>query len=334
MRNDGRQRAWVSRIDSDQGDLDGQIEQMAGWLRLGEQIKGDTRLFLKPNLTYSICKEGVTTGPVFLEAVVRFFRGLTEDITIVESDGGSHAWSAEEAFSGHRIPELCKKYGVKAMNLTKQARRVVETDVAGKRVAVELPVPLLDESDYFITLPVPKVHLMTKVTLGFKNQWGCLPDVKRLRNHPEFAQKIVAIHKLLKTRLAIFDGKTFLNRSGPMEGDPVQMNLLIAGDVGASSLLCCKLMGINPKTVKHLRVAANEGEMPFSIGDIQVNCADVAKFAKEPFYLERSTLSWVTLMVFHSDLLTRLIYDSSFAKPIHELLYLMRGRPKDFSPKW
>lgn len=41
--------------------------------------------------------------------------------------------------------------------------------------------------------------------------------------------------------------------------------------------------------------------------------------------------NWVTLGIFHSNLLTRLFYDSSFAGPIHESIYLIRGKPKDIT---
>ncbi len=45
--------------------------------------------------------------------------------------------------------------------------------------------------------------------------------MKRLReHHADFARKVLAINKILKPRLAIFDGTWFLDRSGPLEGDP------------------------------------------------------------------------------------------------------------------
>jgi len=63
-------------------------------------------------------------------------------------------------------------------------------------VTVESPVFLLDEVDVFVILPVPKVHVMTRVSLGFKNQWGCQPGAMRLRDHPASAKKILAINML------------------------------------------------------------------------------------------------------------------------------------------
>jgi uncharacterized protein (DUF362 family) len=176
--------------------------------------------------------------------------------------------------------------------------------------------------------------MMTGVSLGFKNQWGCLPDVKRLRNHSDFARKVLAINKILKPQLAIFDGTWFLDRSGPLEGDPIRKDLLIAsGDAGAGSMVCCKLMGIEPGSVPHLRRAIAEGMMPATIDGLATNVA-IDAFKGSALRLQRSWLQWLTLGIFHSRLATIALYDSPFAGPAHDLVYLLRGRPADFSPKW
>jgi uncharacterized protein (DUF362 family) len=324
-------RVWISRI----GDaLEREIEHALEWLGWRAVIDSDTRVAIKPNLTYPIHKPGVTTSPAMLEALIRVLGARTRHITIVESDGGCGAWTAEEAFRGHDIFEMCRRHGTRAINFTNYPREQVETEIAGRRVRVELSRFLTRESDVFITVPVPKLHAMTGVSLGFKNQWGCLPDVKRLREHAEFARKVLAINKILKPRLAIFDGTWFLDRSGPLEGDPIRSDLLIASnDVGAGSLGCCALMGIDPRRIAHLRLAMAEGMMPSTIADIVTN-APLPQFEGPRLELQRTMLQWLTLGVFHSRLATIAFYDSPLAKPIHELLYSLRGRPVDFSPKW
>ena len=220
------------------------------------------------------------------------------------------------------------------MNLTEYPREWVETELFGRQIKLEMSRLLLHETDVFITMPVPKVHVMTRVSLGFKNQWGCLPDVKRLRNHHDFAYKVLAINKLLNPQMVIFDGTYFLNRTGPMEGDPVKMNLLIASDdTGAGSLACCELMQINPKSISHLRLAIKEGMMPNSLEQVDLN-TPLEPFIGQKFYLQRRVIHWLTLWVFKCRVGTMLAYDSMFAKPLHDILYFFRGRPKDFAPRW
>ncbi len=324
-------KVWISRVD---GDIDREIERALEWLDWSAIVAPNARVSIKPNLTYPTYKPGVTTSPAVLEALMRALSSRTRNINVVESDGGSYSWPAEEAFSGHGIPEMCRRYGARAVNLTNYPRETVETGIAGSIVSVELSRLLTRETDVFITMPVPKLHMMTGVSLGFKNQWGCLPDTKRLRHHSDFARKILAINKILQPRLAIFDGTYFLDRSGPLEGDPVRKDLLIASnDAGAGSRACCEVMGIDPRSIPHLRLAMAEAMMPATSESLVTNDG-IGAFIGPAFKLKRTWFQWLTLGIFHSRVITRVLYDSPFARPAHELLYLFRGRPADFSPKW
>lgn len=310
------------------------MEAALAWLDWSSIIERDARVAIKPNLTWPIHKPGVTTSPKMIEALVRALTARTHNITIVESDGGSNSWSAEQAFAGHGIPETCHRYGVRQVNLTHYPREVVETEIADRPVAVELSRLLTRETDVFITVPVPKLHAMTGVSLGFKNQWGCLPDVKRLRHHADFARKILAINKILKPRLAIFDGTWFLDRGGPLEGDPIGKDLLIASsDAGAGTWVCCELMGIDPRSVAHLRLAIAEAMMPSATSEIATNVA-LDAFMGPAFRLQRTWRQRLSRAAFRSRLATIALYDSPLAKPAHDLLYLLSRRPAEFSPKW
>ena len=86
----------MGRTRPDQTDLRDRLEQMADWLGREDRIQRNGRVALKPKLTYSFHKEGVTTSPLFLEVVVGVLREITGNITIVESNGGSNAEGAFE----------------------------------------------------------------------------------------------------------------------------------------------------------------------------------------------------------------------------------------------
>ncbi len=309
------------------------MQDAFSWMGDG-MIKADSRVFIKPNLTYPFYKTGVTTSPDFMEALVQVLLDTTRHITFVESDGGSNAWTADQAMAGHGIAELCQRYGIRMMNLTERPRRAVVQEINGRRITIELSAEMLDESDLFITMPVPKVHVMTYLTLGFKNQWGCIPDVKRQRHHPEFDHTILAVNKLLRTRLGVYDGSYFLDHTGPMEGNPIRKDMVVmSNDIGSGDLICSHLMQIPATKASHLRLAQKVGMMPSRIGDVRLNCS-IDEFIEERFHLQRTPMNLLTLAAFHNKLLTGLFYDSRYAKPLHQLLYSLRGRPKDFSPRW
>lgn len=294
------------------------------WLQLREIVPNGARVFLKPNLTWREPMPGVTTTPAFIAGVVAALRDRTPHLIIGESDGGYHSFKAEEAFKSHGLYDLRDTFGVQVVNLSDGPSESRTVDIAGYPVTVELPGFLLHEVDVFITLPVPKVHAMSGVSLGLKNQWGCQPGTMRLRNHPDFARKILAINKVLKPRLALFDGTYFLDKTGPMIGEPVRMDLLIASDdVGAGDLACCELMGIDISQVRHLRLAQREGMMPRSMEEVRLN-QSLDPFKTHQFQLRRSLINYIALMAFHSRLVTRLFYDSIAAGPIHRVLYAVR----------
>jgi uncharacterized protein (DUF362 family) len=311
-------RVWTGAL------TDGAIREALSFVEWERLIPAGARVALKPNLTWREPMAGVTTTPAFIRGVVQALVERTSRITIVESDGGYHAFKAEEAFASHGLYELAQRHGIHVRNLSAgpAAPRTVEID--GRPVTVELPRLLLEETDVFITLPVPKVHVMTQVSLGFKNQWGCQPGTMRLRNHPEFVTKILAIHRALAPRLALYDGTYFLDRTGPMVGEAVPMGLLVAADdVGAGDLVCCTIMDVEPRRVAHLRLAQRLGLMPRTLAEIRLNLAPET-LPRRAFRMQRTLINYVALAAFHSNALTRLFYDSTAADPMHRVLYAIR----------
>jgi len=325
-------RAYISRFTPDELDL--AVEAALTWLNWENIVPTQARVYIKPNFTYPHFKPGVTTSPAMIEALVKALKSRTDKITIVESDGGAHAWSADEAFEGHNLPDLVQRYGITTANLMNMPKENVTVDIDDRPVTVPLPSPLVHDADVFISMPVPKMHVMTGVSLGFKNQWGCIPDVKRLKYHHKFTPSILAINKVLKSGLVLFDGTNFLDRSGPMDGDLVNANLIVASDSpGAGSSVCAQLMAIDPQSINHLNEAIRVGMMPADVADVELN-AELSQFQLAPFRPERTILNYVALYAFHSRLSTWFLYNSRFAKPVHQLMNLVRKPSAEIRPYW
>jgi uncharacterized protein (DUF362 family) len=300
------------------------LAEAMGWIGAEAIIKPGVRVFIKPNLTWRVPTPGVTVTPTFLRALVENLLALTPNITVGESEGGQASFQAEEAFESHGLYTLERNHGIRVMNLSKQEHEIATATVAGKCISVLLPSVLLHETDVFVTVPVPKVHAMTGVSLGFKNQWGCLGDKMRVTRHPQFEHTILAINKLLKPRFCIFDGTYFLDHTGPMVGEAVPMNLVIAGnDVGAASLACCEIMKVDPMSIAHHRLARHEGLFPHSVSEIEFNRKPV-DFVQRSFRLRRSFINYIQLAAFKNVILNRLFYDSLFADLLHEVLWFFR----------
>lgn len=303
-----------------------QVLDALAWLEWEKFLPLGARVFIKPNLTWPTHLPGVTTSPQAIEAVVAALRTRTPNITIGESDGGYHSYKAEDAFRGHGLYEIAEQYGARVVNLSADVPEDVTEDVAGRRVTVTLPRTLLHETDVFITMPVPKVHVMTLLSLGFKNQWGCIPSTMRLREHPEFNHKIVLINRLLKPKV-IFDGAYFLDQAGPMSGEPVRMDLLIAGDdLGASDAVCSAVMGIDPGRVRHYQVARRAGLFPASLDGVALN-TPLEPFLGRRFVMKRGFLDWLSLLGFRSGRVAWFFWESPASDLLHKALYAVRRNP-------
>ena len=316
-------RAFVSERQPSLG-LDVQLGEGLTWIGWESIINQGARVFIKPNLTWPTHIPGVTTTPEFIRAIVGILRTRTSNITVGESNGGYHSYLAEEAFRGHRVYEIAEEYGAQVVNLSRMPVENVQRMVAGRQVSVELPTLLLHETDVFVTLPVPKVHAMTRVSLAFKNQWGCQPNTMRLRNHALFDRKIIAINQLVKPRLALYDGTYFLDKNGPMHGEAVKMDLIVvANDIGAGDLVVCSLMQSDPARVKHYRIARQEGIFPASLDEVELR-QPIERFKTRAFKLDRSIVNYIALAGFNSSWLTYLLYESALGDFLHQLLYTVR----------
>lgn len=308
-------------------DLTGAVRSAMEQSGILDRVTAGSRVALKPNLTYPYYKPGVTTSPAVIEAVVRVLSERTKNIAIVETDGGYGAWKAAEAFAGHGLYALSERYGCRVVNLCEEPSERIEFEARGKARQIALPTRLLHETDVFITLPVPKIHCMTGLSLSYKNQWGCVPDTMRLRRHYIFDEAILAINRHLRPAV-LADGTVFLDQNGPMEGVPVQMGLIIgASDAGAFDRYVSELMGFPWRRVRHLRLAAAMGDMPTDLGEIACNIPP-REAGGRVFQLHRTTRNWIALVGFRSRFITWLGYESWFGTAvIHRVLYAIAGKP-------
>jgi uncharacterized protein (DUF362 family) len=234
------------------------IQEGLQYIDFGKLTGQDTRIFIKPNLTYPTFRPGVMITKEALEAAICAVRDYTSHIYIGDADsGGYNRFSMDEVYRELGVGELVRRYGVKVVNLSSGPRKSINFECKGRTISLYSPCLLTDEIDFLITMPVPKIHNMTGVSLTFKNQWGCIPDPQdRLWLHPYFKYLIIEVKKAVKARLAIVDGKFGLNINGPIKGMPVQLNWgLVTNDIGTGARLACELMQVQPEKISHLKYA-------------------------------------------------------------------------------
>jgi uncharacterized protein (DUF362 family) len=221
---------------------------------------------------------------------------------------------------------MARRLGVRLVNLSGTASRDVTVETRGRSLAVPLPTLLLDEVDLMLTVPVPKVHANTGVSMSIKNQWGCIQEPSlRLKLHPFFAPVIHAVNRALRVAGSVIDGRYGLNRNGPMRGDVERLDwLLVADDVLAADQVCCEIMRLDHRRIGYLRHFARRHPLPPR--EAFVLQGSPASLAGPRFHLRRDWLDYPGWLAFRSPALAWLAYHSPLADVLHKGLYLFREK--------
>jgi uncharacterized protein (DUF362 family) len=231
-------------------------------------LAGWDKVLIKVNfITDKTWDTGATTDPIVVEAIIKKLEDLPVKVYVVESD--ATITNADKAFEKTGMGEMCERNGVECLNL-RHVKDKIELAIPEGEALKSVTVPRLVTESAIISAAKLKTHSETGVTLGMKNMFGLLPEKFKGKYHLKGISKVlVDINTVLKPALTVVDGFVGMEGSGPVGGDPVQMNLIIAGtDPVATDATACRVMGIDPHEIKHIRRAHEKGLG--NIDDIQV----------------------------------------------------------------
>ncbi len=210
--------------------------------------RGD-RVLLKPNLNGV---EGCTDRPL-VETLVRMLSDLgAARIFIAESTFGNGD-TTDRLFRETGYADLARRYGIGLFNLNRS--EAVEVPVDDPLVLDTLRIAReVFEADKIINLPNMKVHYATGVTLALKNMKGLLVgDAKRHCHEVGLDKAIVDLNRTIRPHLTIVDAISCMERMGPRGGDPVRLDLILAGGNPAEvDCVGCAVMGFDVGEVRHL----------------------------------------------------------------------------------
>jgi uncharacterized protein (DUF362 family) len=162
---------------------------------------------------------------------------------------------------------VIEKWGAHWVNLSKEKCIVKKAPFWPE---VSLSIPEIFQDSYFITLPKLKTNTLTKITCCLKNQFGCNPALDKQIFHSHIDEAITALNWAVGVHdFCIVDG--IIGEGGiwgPSFGIPIQSEVIIAGkDEVAVDCVCAKIMGFNPRSIKHIKLAAKHGlgSMKFNV---------------------------------------------------------------------
>jgi len=231
--------------------------------------KGD-RVVVKPNLTRATNKPHICTSPEVVAAVIKLCNdaGAKEVIVAESSPIGV---DTEKAFEISGIKSVATKMGARILDLRKC--RFVKIPIPRGKVLreVEIAEPILN-ADALINVPKMKTHYGCTITCALKNMKGVISDLsKRIMHRAGIKRAIAELNTVIKPTLTIVDGIICMEGLGPVDGDPIRMDLVIAGeDPLAIDSICARVMGFNPEEIEVLRYAYELGIGAFKPHEIEV----------------------------------------------------------------
>jgi uncharacterized protein (DUF362 family) len=222
-------------------------------------LAGYKRALIKVNfINTQTWDSGATTDPMVVEAIILRLKDLGIEAIVVESD--ATVTNADKAYEATGMKEMVERNGVKFINLRYEKDKV-KIPIPDCETLKSITVPRIVMESAVISAAKMKTHMATKVTLGMKNMFGLMPAKYKAKFHMNGISKVVVdINTVIKPQLTVIDGFVAMEGRGPTGGDPVKMDLIIAGkDVVATDATCARVMGLDPHEISHIRTAAAKG---------------------------------------------------------------------------
>ncbi len=235
-------------------------------------VAGKTVL-VKPNILGAVEPERhVCTHPAVVRAATSALERRGAGRVLVGDNSGMRAYGSNEHAA--RAAGILEVAGNRYVNLGASPVATPVTSDFADRLAFSREVL---EADLLINLPKMKTHVATGITGAVKNTFGHLVGGEKTRLHREargpdaFARAVLDVYQVRPPDLSILDAVVAMEGQGPSGGRPRTVGRILASDNAvALDAVMAAMMGIEPRRVPLLRIAAERGLGPIDLGKIQI----------------------------------------------------------------
>ena len=229
-------------------------------------------VLIKPNLI-GLFPPGrhATTHPLVVRAIATFFREAGAKVIVGDNCGvGGYGLNQKVAQVTGIIDAVSDAYKNIAMNtsLVSLGSKFVDSVVVSRDIL---------EADVVINVPKMKTHSLTVVTGAVKNMFGIVAGAGKSRCHRlapgvrDFSELLADIYSVRPPDLTIMDGIVSMEGDGPTSGTPKQVGKILAStNAVALDAVMCRIMGLPPEEVHHIRHASQGGLGPIDTNSIEI----------------------------------------------------------------
>lgn len=253
------------------------IEATTDWI---PALVAGRRVIIKPNLVIGIAPDtGTVTDPEVVRAVVDLaLQGGANEVLIVEAGTQQANFKA----CGYDFFTNYDPSGrVRLVDLAQQPVVLANVPDGLAYRQMFLPAMLFEPDSILVSVAKLKVHDLTQATLSVKNLFGLPPQTHYLapgRTTGRYAmhdrgvnEAVVDINLARPIDFAVVDGIWGMERAGPYGGDPVRLDIVVAGQNPlAVDMVCLAAMRLPGSQVPHLQYASSLGLGPTQRSDIEM----------------------------------------------------------------
>lgn len=221
-----------------------------------DKIKAKKKILIKPNFV-STTRQLAATHVDTVRAVLDFILPLKDkDAQIIIGEGAALG-PTQEGFRNFGYLPLVKQYPVKLTDLNLDEDQAVKIYDSSLNLFKAHISRMVTESDFRISLALPKTHDSTVVTLSLKNMAvGALIGHEKSSIHqgpPAINRSLARLAQIIPPHLAVIDGLVGMQGNGPVHGDALDCHWALASlDFLAADTIATQLMGFDWRQIGYL----------------------------------------------------------------------------------
>jgi uncharacterized protein (DUF362 family)/ferredoxin len=246
-------------------------------------------ILLKPNLLIGAAPEkNVTTHPAVLKAMGLLLQEAGARVRFGDSPG---IGSARGAAAKAGLAAVAREIGMEQADLSAPVQVSFNEALIAKQLILSREALA---ADGIVSLAKMKTHGFMRITGAVKNQFGCVPGIRKGEYHVKmpaaehFAAMLVDINRYLRSRLYVLDGIVAMEGNGPGSGTPRSMNLLLlSSDPVALDAVFCRLVRLPAEFVPTMKPGGESGLGTWADTEIDVRGDEVSLLACPDFKVVR-----------------------------------------------
>lgn len=213
------------------------------------------------------------TRPEFLEGVLLGLkdeaRADLEELAIGERCGITIP--TRYAYKHADYYPMARRVGAKMYHFDEVSQVPIQLTHPGRlRDEIFTPAPVA-AADFFVNCPKFKAHPWTTVTFSLKNYIGIQDDRHRLiDHHHRLNEKVADLQYIVQPQFIAIDAIT-AGEGRMLTPMPFDLGMVIMGNNQvAFDTVCCHIIGIDPMSVEHIRLAHERGFGPVDLDEIDI----------------------------------------------------------------